>query len=141
MPLSRRTALAALLVPILVFVVASRAQTPSGAPVVTLVIDYGQGVEKRYTRLAHTPAMTALDALKAADAMPDPLGLAFEFTGAGETAFVRAIDGLKNEGGAKGDRNWTFKVNGALAKASAGVTHLAPGDELRWSYSPFAADR
>lgn len=108
---------------------------------VSLILTYTEGVEKHYTLIPWTKGMTALDALKHAKAMPAPMGLTLDFTGSGETAFVRAIDGLRNEGGGNGARNWTYTVNDELAKASAGVVTLNPGDTVRWTYAGSPFDR
>jgi len=103
--------------------------TPAAAAVVELVIDYGDGVEKRFPRLAHRPGITVLELLQVA--ARHPRGVRFEHRGKGETAFVTQIDDLLNEG--RG-RNWTYRVNDKRADRSAGVYPLSPGDKVVWSF-------
>lgn len=62
----------------------------------------------------------------------------FESSGSGETAFVKAIDGVENEKAA-GD-NWTFKVNGKLGDRSSGVFELKPGDDVVWRFGAYAPE-
>lgn len=109
-------------------VAASRA-TPTAQAVVELVIDYGDGVEKRFTQLAHRPEITVFDLLLLA--ARHPRGVRVEHRGKGETAFVTQIDELRNEG--RG-RNWTYRVNGQRADRSAGIFSLSPGDKVVWTF-------
>jgi len=102
---------------------------------VSLILTYTEGVEKHYTMIPWSNEMTVLDAMKHAAAMPAPMGLTLDVTGGGETAFVRAIDGLRNEGGGRGARNWTYRVNDEPARASAGVVTLKPNDTVRWTFA------
>lgn len=101
---------------------------------VTVVVDYGQDVEKRWSLLPWKPGMTALDAMLLAQAKPEPLGLRFDHVGAGERAFVKSIEGLPNEGGRAGDRNWVYFINGKRADRSCGAATLEHGDTVTWRY-------
>ncbi len=103
---------------------------PAAKAAVELVIDFGDGVEKRFSRLAHRPGITVLDALQLAAS--HPRGVRFEHRGKGETAFVTRIDDLSNEG--RG-RNWTYRVNGQRADRSAGVWILSAGDKVVWTFA------
>ena len=100
---------------------------------VRLTIDYGDDVKKQFTRLAWSKGMSVLDALQAA--ARHPRGIRFEHRGAKATVFVVSIDDLENGGGGKNARNWTFRVNGSLAKQSAALTRLQPGDKITWKYA------
>jgi hypothetical protein len=104
---------------------------------VTLVVEYGEGVEKRWSRLDWKAGVTVAQVLSAADAMPGPLGLELVARGDGERFFVKEIDGLANQGGGKADRNWLFFVNGEMAKKSAGIVEVSAGDTIVWRYIPF----
>jgi hypothetical protein len=121
---------------------AAQARQPAGATTdrmfrsVTLVIAYGDDVEKRYGMLPWTQGMTALDAMKLAQAKPAPLGLVMEFVGEGERAFVKSIEGMANEGGKPGNRNWTYRINDRRGDRSCGVAPLEPGDTLLWQFLP-----
>lgn len=75
--------------------------------------------------------MTALDALLAAET-DKPLEI--ERRGEGATAFVEAIDGVRN-GTDKSQRNWLVRINGKLSKESAGKTPVLPGDRVLWEYA------
>lgn len=103
---------------------------------VTLVIAYGDDVEKRYAMLPWTAEMTALDAMKLAQAKPAPLGLLMECVGEGDRAFVRSIEGLANQGAKPGNRNWIYKINDRRGDRSCGVAPLHPGDTLLWQFLP-----
>ena len=86
------------------------------AKTVRLTIDYGDGVQKVFSGLAWSEKLTVLATLEAATRHPRGIKLAHR--GSGATAFVTAIDGLKNEG--RG-RNWTYQVNDKRADRSCGV--------------------
>ncbi len=61
----------------------------------------------------------------------------FRASGAGESAFLKSIDGVENEG-ASGD-NWVFRVNGEIGDSSCGVYSVKPDDTIVWrigSYAP-----
>ncbi len=102
------------------------------AKTVTLTVDFGDGFQKRYTALKHTPKMTVLDALTAAGKHSRPLD--FKYRGKGETAFVTQIDGLKNDGAG---RNWIFRVGGKQGKRSCGITPLKAGDHVAWGFERY----
>lgn len=99
---------------------------------VSLVIDYADGVEKHFPALPCPPGMTVMDALLAADT--HPRGIDLDFTGSGETAFIRRIDDLTNQGSGKSSKNWQFSVDATLAKRGAGVYLLSPGQHVRWMF-------
>jgi hypothetical protein len=102
-----------------------------GDPAVELVIDYGDGVERRFTRIPHKEGMTALDVLEFAGRHPRGIGL--QKSGSGNSALVTKIDDLSNQTGGDG-KNWLYRVNGKLADKSAGAYVLAPGDVILWKY-------
>lgn len=111
---------------------AVRAAMPA-VKTVRLTIDYGDGVQKVFTSLEHRAGMTVLDLLGAGS--KHPRGITFAHKGSGETAFVKQIDDLANQGGGDGKRNWLFLVNGRKGTRGSGVTTLAPGDEVVWEFS------
>ncbi|MEX0711241.1 MAG: DUF4430 domain-containing protein [Pirellulales bacterium] len=100
------------------------------AKTLRVVIDYGDGVEKHFTRLAWSDGLTVLDAMQAASESPH--GIAFKYTGRGETAFATQIDDLKNQGAGK--KNWMYSVNGKRADRSFGVYKPAAADVVRWEF-------
>lgn len=99
---------------------------------VELVIDYGDGVQKRFTRIAHVPQMTVLDLLQAA--AKHPRGIKFEHRGKGETGFLTRIDELTNEG--RG-RNWVYRVNDKLGERSFAAETLKAGDVVSWTFGTY----
>ncbi len=99
-------------------------------PQIKLTVDYGDGVEKRFKALEWKPGLTALEALEQAGR--HKRGVRVQHRGSGATAFVEAIDDLENEGG--GGRNWLYQINGEKAKRGAGVSTLAAGDEVLWTF-------
>jgi hypothetical protein len=99
---------------------------------VALEIDFGNG-QKRLAAVPWREGMTALDVLIASQDGPTPTKV--ERRGEGATAFVEAIDGIHNGGGAKSDRNWLYKVNGQLSRAGAGTVVVQGGDRVLWQYA------
>jgi hypothetical protein len=98
---------------------------------VSLTIKFSEDQEKEFTEIRWSEEMTVLDALKAADALPE--GIDFVSRGKGATAFVTSIDGIKNKG-AFGS-NWVFQVNGEKADKGCGVYKLGAGDKVLWKYA------
>jgi hypothetical protein len=107
---------------------------PAGdaAEVVSLTIDFGDGIRERYAPAAWREGMTVRDLM--VETRQGKLKL--EVQGSGQAAFLKAINGVANEG-ADG-RNWTYAVNGKPADRSFAVYELQPGDEVLWT---FAAQR
>ena len=103
------------------------------AKTIRMVIDYGDGVEAHFKGIAWRKGMTVFDAMLAAKSRRR--GLTFEHTGRGETAFIRSIDGLPNEGGGSGKRNWVYRVNGETARRGCGAQTLEPSDTVIWAFS------
>ena len=110
---------------------------PEGEPAVELVIDYGDGSEKRLKRIPYGDEMTVRQALEFAAAHPH--GVKFKATGTGESAMLTSIDDLSNEGGGDG-RNWLYRVNGKLATKSFDAYTLAPGDVILWKFETGLGD-
>ena len=99
---------------------------------VTLIVDYGDGVQKHFTAIAWREKMTVLDALQAA--AKHPRGIKFESKGRGATVLVTKIDDLNNQ--ATGN-NWLYRVNEKLADRSCGVFRLEAGDTVLWRYEKY----
>lgn len=108
------------------------ADDPASPPAVQLTIDYGDGVEKHFTRLPWREGMTVLDVL--VDARKHARGIRFEHRGGGETAFVSQIDDLKNEGQG---RNWLYQVNGKAGTKSCGLHVVAKDDRILWKFATY----
>ncbi|MBI3462578.1 MAG: DUF4430 domain-containing protein [Planctomycetes bacterium] len=126
-------------VPLIVFLFAAvAARTPHAADpepqkkLIRLVVDYNDGVEKHFTRIAWKKDMKVLDAMNQAKASPH--GITLTYRGSGATAFLTQIDDLKNEGGGAGKKNWLYRVNGKLASKSFGVYILEPRDVVTWKF-------
>jgi hypothetical protein len=105
-----------------------------GEPAVELVIDYGDGVAKRFTRIPFEEGMTVLGALRFA--AQHPRGITFEKSGSGEAALLVRIDDLANQAGS-GDKNWIYRVNGKLATKSCDAYVLSPGDVILWRFEEY----
>lgn len=99
---------------------------------VTLIVDYGDGVQKRFTALAAAKDATVLDILNAAQ--KHARGIRFEFKGSGETGLLTKIDDLKNEGAG---RNWIFRVNDKLGDRSFAIYPVQPGDVVLWKFGEY----
>lgn len=105
------------------------------AKTVRLAIDFGDGAQKVFPAVPWTSGQTVLDVLAWAD--KHPRGIELETSGSGASAFVRGIDGLKNEGGGASAKNWLFWHNGKLANKGAGACQLQPGDEVLWKFGVY----
>ncbi len=114
---------------------------PASPPVlsVRLVIDYGEGVEKHFNTIAWSDGMTVASAMASAKMLPPPRGLAFESKGEGERGLLLSIDGLANQGGGKGTRNWLFWVNGQPGDKSFAIVPLKAGDVATWRFTTYDA--
>jgi hypothetical protein len=121
----------------------ARAQTgPSGdgpaaaeTDTVSLTIDFGDGAQKRFPKIAW-PAKrkgTVADVLMVAE--QHARGIQITARGKQDTRFLEAIDGLHNEGA--GGRNWMFLVNGKLAQASFATTNVESGTDILWEFRTF----
>ena len=102
------------------------------AKTLTLVIDYGDGVQKHFLGLACKRGMTVLDVLEAAK--QHPRGIRFSYRGKGATAFLTQIDDLKNEGRGK---NWIYHVNGKVGDRSFAVFEVKPSDKVLWKFGEY----
>lgn len=135
---SRRRALVAmaLLACAACAVAIARAPEPA-APGIRLVIDYGDGTQKVFKSLAWSHGMTVLDVMNLAK--PGPRGITFEFSGSGDRAFLKSIDGQANDAARK--MYWLYWVNGALADQSFGVKTLEASDAVQWEFAPPTAHK
>lgn len=97
-----------------------------------LTIDYGDGVQKRFTRLKYTDEMTVLDLMQAA--AKHPRGIRIRYRGRAATAFLYQIDDLANEPGGRG---WLYRVNGKRADRGMAVYRLKPEDTILWEFDKF----
>ena len=100
---------------------------------VTLIVDYGDGVQKHFTNLSWRRGMTVLDAMRAAE--KHGRGVKIKYQGSGSTALLTKIDDLANRGGR--GANWIYRVGGKLANRSIGIYKLQAGDTIVWKYSKF----
>ena len=100
-----------------------------------VVIEFGNEKTKTFEKIAWREGMTALDAMKQAKKADE--GITFKYRGKGSRAFLTSIDGVKNEGGGRKGRNWTYRVNGKLAKKSFAARELEADDVLTWKFAPF----
>lgn len=108
---------------------------------ITLVIDFGDGTQRRFTDLAFAPGMTVVDAMRAAAAHARPL--VFESKGSGPGAIITSIEGIRDEGAGTNPgaaRAWQYWVNAAYGETSAGAAALKAGDRVSWAFRPYAKD-
>ncbi len=95
---------------------------------VSLAIDFGGGRRKSFDAVKWRKGMTV------ANLLPPAPDVEIVQRGAGEAAFLVAIDGVSNEG--TSGRNWTYTVNGQSADRSFAVYKLQPGDRVLWTFGP-----
>jgi hypothetical protein len=114
------------------------AATESKAPTtklrsVELVIDYGDGVQKRFLTIPWREKMTVQQAMEYAG--KHKRGIKYDVRGKGATALLWKIDDLKNEG-MKG-LNWIFRVNKKLGDRSFAVSSIEAGDTILWKFDKY----
>ena len=100
--------------------------------IVVLTIQYGDGVEKRFTALPWKEGMTIADAL--ALAQEHPRGIKFKNRGKGATSILLELDGLAN---GTNDKYWIFDLNGKEGDCSYALVKLQPGDAVLWRFSTY----
>jgi hypothetical protein len=107
----------------------------SSSRTVELVLDYGDGVQKRFTDIGWKESMTVLDVLKSAQEHLH--GISFSARGSGETVMVTKLDDVTNQGGATDAKNWIFRINGRMGDESCGIAKVRPGDTVLWKFGPY----
>lgn len=108
---------------------AERASAPEPAGRVAISASAPEvfAIEETVSIMTDDTVFDAMLRLRAAGA------IAFTASGAGETAFIRSIGGVANEGA--GGRNWTYDLNGACAALGAGAQLVADGDRIAWRFA------
>jgi len=101
---------------------------------VSVEIRGGKGHQHKINGIAWRQGMTVLSALQQVGKRKQK-PIKHVATGSGETAFVKEIDGLPNEG--SGGRNWMYEVNGKGSGVSCGSRQLKPGDRVLWSFERY----
>jgi hypothetical protein len=101
--------------------------------VVRLIVDYGDGVEKHFTRLGWRDGATVWDVLQ--DAARHPRGIQVRHRGNGATTLIIAIDEAGNEPGT--GRNWIYRVNDRVGERSAGICPVQAGDTILWRFETY----
>lgn len=102
---------------------------------VLLIVDYGDGVQKHFTRLVWNERATVFSMMEGA--MKHRRGIEVKYRGQGATLLVTEIDGLKGEPAGAGSRNWIYRVNGQIGQRSAGITPVKAGDTVLWSFETY----
>jgi len=100
---------------------------------VQLVIDYGDGFQKRFVSIPWKNEMTVEEALRFAQS--HKRGIRVNSQGKGPTALLLQIDDLKNEGGR--GLNWIYRVNSRLGKTGYAVKKIRPGDTVLWKFDVY----
>ncbi len=100
---------------------------------VRLIVDFGDGASKTVANLPWAKGNTILDAMKAATTRPH--GISFSYTGSGDSAVLTKIDGVQNEGGGAGKKNWQYWVNGTYGDRSFAVFELQAPDTIVWRFT------
>lgn len=103
--------------------------------IVHLIINYGDGVEKRFDALSWVKGMTVEDLLN--QAKSGSHGISIQATGTGAAFFVQKIDDLLNEGGGSTKRNWQYWLNTTYAPVGAGSQQLQPDDVVTWKFDTY----
>lgn len=104
---------------------------------VRLVIDFGDGVEKHFTRLEWKDKMTVFDAMQLA--RQHRRGIRFEYRGKGATLLLTQIDDVKNQGA--GGKNWIYRVNEKVGNRSIAIYPLKSGDTILWKFETYRYNR
>lgn len=116
---------------------------PTQAPTTTaisIVVDFGDGAQKRLSGIAFTQGMTVLDAMNLARVAQHPIH--FQASGRAETALISQIDDVANEPGTAGpkSRAWQYWVNQQYGMSSVGAATLQPGDRISWAFQEYKPD-
>jgi len=112
---------------------ARRAAAQNTSPTVRLLIDYGDGTIKIITDLPWAKGKTVLDVMN--NAQTHAHGISFTYRGSGASAFLTAIDGVQNQGGTTGRKNWQFSVNTAFGDRSFAAFEVQPLDVVFWRFT------
>lgn len=96
---------------------------------VLLTIDYGDGMQKRFTGIVWREGMTIADLMD--QAAKHPRGIKYVKRGSGDYALLTQIDDIKN--GAD-DKYWTYSVNGKKGDRSYAAMPLKAGDSVLWTF-------
>ena len=99
---------------------------------IQLTIDYGDGFQKRFTKLKWSKGMSVMGALEAASR--HKRGIRPRHRGTGDRVFIYQIDDLENEAGG---RAWLFYVNEKQGDRSAAVYPLKAGDTILWEFGTY----
>lgn len=113
--------------------IGSAAEQPANTSRVMLTIDYGDGFQKRFTKIRWHKDMTVLTVMQFAK--KHARGIEFEFRGRGKFALLTSIDRQSNEGG-DGD-NWVYRVNGKLGDRSFSIATLPKGARVLWEFGKY----
>jgi len=106
---------------------------PLTADEVRITVDYSTDRKIEVVSVLWSEGLTVLDAL----ALAKPLGIEIEVIGEGAGALLTEINGVKNEAGGEGTKNWIYYVNNNQATASAGIYALRPGDVIVWRFESY----
>jgi hypothetical protein len=117
-------------------VAAAAASSPVGNAI-SIVVDFGDGAQRRVSGIAFAPGMTVLDAMNAAKERAHSFG--FSASGRGETALVSQIDDVANESG-QGSRAWQYWINREYGTVSVGAAALKAGDRVSWAFRKYEAN-
>jgi hypothetical protein len=107
----------------------SPADMPQGETV-ALVIDFGNGARREFDALPWQAEMTVGDLLRAAGRFRPPVR--FTQQGAGATAFLTSLEGVKNETG--DGRYWLYQISDRRGDVAFDLATLSPGDRVTWRY-------
>ncbi len=92
-----------------------------------LTIEFGQRREPVSGSLEFSGHQTVFDLLQAVAAVNR---VKVDYSGSGETVFIKAIDGVV---GGEGDNPWwVYLVNNQLANEGCGTKRLESGDRVTW---------
>ena len=126
-----------------------KASTPG---TVSITIEAASDSQITFEKVSVGSDATVLDAMEKARAdtknsgksessekTEDQTDLDFSFIGSGETAFLKSINGLENEGA--GARNWMFKVNNTKGDRSFAAFKIKDGDKIVWQFKEFKDEK
>ena len=92
-----------------------------------------------YEGVAIHEGMTILELMQQIEAAGEENEFRFEYRGAGETAFLKSILDVENEGG--NGQNWIYDVDGKLGDCSFAAYKLKDGDTVHWKFKKYEEDQ
>ena len=112
-----------------------KSETQSTTGNVSVTIDFADAPAFVAEAIPIREGATVLDVMNKLKANSDETKFDFEHSGSGETAFLKSINAVENEGAA--GKSWMYKVNDKKADRGFGVFKLSKDDKILWEFKKY----